>query len=357
MSTNPVSSAPNKATGEASLANEKSPAAKRSIPMHGSAMHGGSGIEGKSSRPELWRGWLELVRLTFVRQGRARTMVWLAFLFFFFGLFQTWYLTRSNTWEMSKWRYPNRMGKTFEELGVRTSVGINALTAGSGFAPVEIPVQVFQGVAHNFQWIVFFRVWVLGIFLTFLLPFWTLSFATEGIGGDRENQSLIWQLLRPMPLWALYLARWVGQLPWSVGMVMLGMYLSCMIAGEPGEKVWQICWPMGLAGAMVYSALFFWMGGVLKRPVVVGMAYVFFLELFLGSMPGLLKRASINFYLRCMIMEDVRKMGVEFEGYTQWLPLGPTEAAIVLALATVALLAAGAWHFSKVAGDGTCSPP
>jgi len=316
-----------------------------------------SRLEVDSAPPSLFRGWLELVRLTFVRQARARTMVWLALLFFLFGLFQVWYLTRSNTWEMSKWRYPNRMGRTFEEIGVRVGTGLDALTVGSGFAPIQFPVTSFQTVIHDFQWVVFFRVWLLGIFLTFLLPFWTLSFATEGIGGDRENQSLIWQLLRPMPLWAIYLARWFGQLPWSVGMVMLGMYLSCQIAGAPGVKVWEIGWPMALAGSFVYSSLFFWMGGVLKRPVVVGMAYVFFLEVFLGNMPGLLKRASINFYLRCMVMDDIRKIGVQFDGYNQWLPVGPLEATIVLALTTVFLLAAGAWHFTRVAGEGTCSPP
>lgn len=311
----------------------------------------------KPQNPSLVLAWLELVRLTFVRQLRARTMVWLAFLFFAFGLFQVWYLTRSNTWDMSKWRYPNRFGFSFEDWGIRLGTGLGIVTGGGGFAPVDTSLLAFQGVIHDYQWVVFFRVWLLGIFFTFLLPFWTLSFATEGIGGDRENQSLIWQLLRPMPLWALYLARWVGQLPWSVGMVMLGMGLSCWIAGEPGWKVWSIGWPMALAGAMVYSSLFFWMGGVLKRPVVVGMAYVFFLEVFLGNMPGLLKRASINFYLRCMVMEPIRSIGVEFEGYNQWLPLAPMEALAVLVGTTVLFLVAGAFHFSRVAGDGTCSPP
>lgn len=304
--------------------------------------------------PSPFRGFIHLIWVSFVRQTRARTMVWLAMLFFALGLFQIWYLTEVGAWQVSTWKSPRGTSQTVGMLQIRMQTLLDLLTSQSGFRPTDIPFLVAEGVAEQLRWPVFFRVFVFTLFLNFLLPFWTLSFATEGIGGDRENQSLIWQLLRPIPVWSIYFARWLGQLPWSVGMVMLGLFMSCQIAGPPGQDAWDLIWPMGLCGALVYSSLFFWMGAVVKRPIIIGMAYVFFLEIFLGSMPGLLKRLSLSFYLRCMVMEPVRKKGIEWDTETMWMPVTAADAQTVLLCATLAFLILGAWHFSRVAGKGTC---
>ena len=301
-----------------------------------------------------FRGFLYMIWISFVRQTRARTMVWLAMAFFALGIFQIWYLTEVGAWQIATWKSPPRSTQTIGMLQFRLQTGLDIFTAQTLFRPTDIPLLALEGVAHEVRWPVFFRVFVFSLFLNFLLPFWTLSFATEGIGGDRENQSLIWQLLRPIPVWAIYLARWLGQLPWSVGMVMLGLFLSCQIAGKPGQEVWNMIWPMGLCGALVYSSLFFWMGAVLRRPIVIGMAYVFFLEVFLGSMPGLLKRLSLSFYLRSMVMNPVRQKGIEWDTEMMWLPVSPLEAQIVLLSATLVFLVLGAVHFTRVAGKGTC---
>src|SRR5262249_45344642 len=46
---------------------------------------------------------------------------------------------------------------------------------------------------------VFSNGFVFTLFLSFLLPIWSLSFATEALGGDREGRNLIWLLMRPLP--------------------------------------------------------------------------------------------------------------------------------------------------------------
>ncbi len=306
-------------------------------------------------RSHPFRGFLYLIWVSFVRQTRARTMVWLAMAFFALGLFHIWYLTEVGAWQISSWKSPARSNQTIGMLQLRLQTGLDIFSAQTHFHPTDIPLLAAEGVAHEIRWPVFFRVFVFTLFLNFLLPFWTLSFATEGIGGDRENQSLIWQLLRPIPIWAIYWARWLGQLPWSVGMVMLGLYLSCEMAGKPGQQVWTMIWPMGLCGALVYSSLFFWMGAVLRRPIIIGMAYVFFLEVFLGSMPGLLKRLSLSFYLRSMVMNPVREKGIEWDTEIMWMPVSPLEAQVVLLASTLFFLVLGAMHFSRVAGKGTCT--
>ena len=44
--------------------------------------------------------------------------------------------------------------------------------------------------------------------VSFLLPIWSLSFATEALGGERETNSLVWLLIRPLPRPAILIRAW-----------------------------------------------------------------------------------------------------------------------------------------------------
>ena len=59
---------------------------------------------------------------------------------------------------------------------------------------------------------------VFALFTGFLLPILSLSFATEALGGEREDNSLVWLLTRPLPRPAVYLAKFTALLPWSIGL-------------------------------------------------------------------------------------------------------------------------------------------
>ena len=84
----------------------------------------------------------------------------------------------------------------------------------------------------------FSEVIVFTMFTTFLLPLWSLSFATEALGGDRENNSMIWLLSRPMPRPAIYLAKFVALLPWSLGLNVGGFALLNQGLYETIGRTW-----------------------------------------------------------------------------------------------------------------------
>jgi ABC-2 type transport system permease protein len=174
-----------------------------------------------------------------------------------------------------------------------------------------------------------------------------LSFATEAVGGDREQNSLIWLLARPLPRPAIYLAKFVALLPWTVGLNMGGFALLCAAAGRPGLTALRLFWPAVLCATLAFAALFQLMGAAFRRPAIVAIGYSFFLEIILGNMPGVMKRVSIGFYAHCMMLEAAERHGIQIDRPNVYWPVDGMTAIIVLMTATAALLVLGMVVFSR----------
>src|SRR5262249_12329108 len=151
--------------------------------------------------------------------------------------------------------------------------------------------------------LVFSRWVVFAIFQSFLLPLWTLSFATDALGNERESRTLLWLVTRPMPRPAIYLAKYVAALPWSLGLNLVGFASSCVAAGAPGYLVLRLYWPAVFLGTIAFAALFHLLAALFRRPAIVGLIYAFFFETLVGDLPGDLKRCSLSFYVRSLMFE------------------------------------------------------
>jgi ABC-type transport system involved in multi-copper enzyme maturation permease subunit len=205
----------------------------------------------------------------------------------------------------------------------------------------------FESILQTSRFQMFCR-WVLfSLFLSFLVPLWSLSFATDALGGEREARSLVWLLTRPLPRWSIYLAKYIGVLPWVLGFNVGGFALICLAAGEPGRLAFQLFWPAVAVSGVAFAAVFHLFGAAVRRPTVVALGYSFFLETILGDMPGLLKRISVTFYTRCIMFDAAAEYGLTPEKPTVYQPVTGTTAWIVLISATTAFLIAGMWWFSR----------
>jgi ABC-type transport system involved in multi-copper enzyme maturation permease subunit len=237
-----------------------------------------------------------------------------------------------------------------------------------------------------------------GIYLNLLMPLICLCFGTQALGGEWEERSLVWALTRPIPRWLIYLAKFTAALPWTLVSTLGGFWLAGLAVGSrtidfhwnetiatklpqmgpfavpgiipdllelgkvvpitmwPGLDVVSVLWPCVLFGSIAYLALFMLFGALFRRSTVLGMAYAFLLEGLVGTMPGLLKRASLAFYTRCM--------AYDYAGSTSWktasglLGIDPSKASLVLPVpgvvalgvliaVSLALLVVGAWRFSR----------
>jgi ABC-2 type transport system permease protein len=293
------------------------------------------------------RAWCYLVWLSWQRQARARQMVWIALALLVFAVLLVAIFTAAGTWSMSRHRW-NRQGPTIGQWADEIQMLMSVCDASAGGQGLQAAVAAsVRGYIDQSGFLVYSRWIVFSIFLSFLLPLWSLSFATEALGGERESNSLVWLLCRPLPRPAIYLAKFVALLPWSIGFNVGGFGLLCLVAGKPGAMAFRLYWPAVLWATLAFSALFYLMGAFFRRPAVAAIVYAFFLEVIFGNMPGYLKRISIGFYTRCMMYEAAEGFGVQPERPEIFLPVDGATALAVLMGLTVVLLGIGMAVFAR----------
>jgi ABC-type transport system involved in multi-copper enzyme maturation permease subunit len=292
------------------------------------------------------RAWCYLVWLSFQRQARARQMVWIALALLTVTATVVALNTAGSRWGMDHWRSPRGMGPSFRQWLEDWTASTTALPGGAG--PGNGILAAAGAALQKSGFVVFTNWMVYSVFLSFLLPIFSLSFATEALGSERESRSLVWLLSRPLPRASIYLAKFVALLPWALAMNVGGFALICLAAGAPGQMALRLFWLPVVGATLAFCALFHLMGALFRRAAVVAIVYSFFLETVFGNLPGYLKRGSIGFYTRCLMFSSAEEYGVlpPERPQTYW-PVQPATAWLVLALATVLLLVIGTVIFSR----------
>lgn len=297
-----------------------------------------------------FRAWLFLVGLSWRRQARMRQMVWIALSLMVLSAVVVYINRLAGRWGMHHWRTRAVFygWTTYQDYFSRLQVYQSTLRYDPIGSAVAFAVTGSnQAILQCSDFLVFARAFVLFVFLSFLLPIWSLSFATEAIGGERESQSLLWLLTRPMSRPAIYLAKFVAMLPWALALNLGGFALVCLAAGRPGVTSFALFWPAVFWATVALSAFFMLLGAYFRRPAIVGIVYCFFLETIIGNMPGTLKRISINFYARCMMFEAAQTRGLQPDNPSVFEPVSGSTARLVLILATLVLLLLGMVVFSR----------
>ena len=247
--------------------------------------------------------------------------------------------TASGGWDRFQWRLDRVRPYTIEHLGgALAHVAVHQSEYMDRFRQETQPLAVFS------RWVVFL------LFLGFLLPLFSLSFATGALGQEREGRSLVWLMTRPLPRSAVYLAKFLGMLPWCLALTVGGFGLLCLAGGETGRKAFVLYAPGIFAGSLAFAALFHLFGALLPRPSIVALLYAFFFETLLSELPipGTLKRLSINYYTRCLLYSAAEGQDVPVESSSLFVPVSPTTAWAVLLGVTVGLTVLGMWLFAKM---------
>jgi len=274
-------------------------------------------------------------------------IVWIAVGLLAFSALLVGTITVSGRWGMQNWR---REGVSYQNWAGLT----DALSQGAALPGSPVVAGINQAIVASYRAALektdfyrFSNFLVFTIFVSFLLPILSLSFAADSLGGDREGGSLVWLLTRPLSRPAIYLAKFAALLPWSFGLSVGGFAVLCLAGGRPGWQALRFYWPAVICGTLAFSALYHLMGAYFKRPAIVALVYSFFLETLLGNMPGYLKRGSISFYTRCMMFDAAQNYGVEAEKPSVYLAVDGSTACMVLLGATVVFLVLGMVLFSR----------
>ncbi|HZN58817.1 MAG TPA: ABC transporter permease subunit [Planctomycetota bacterium] len=195
---------------------------------------------------------------------------------------------------------------------------------------------------------VFGEMVVLRIFGLFYIPVVTIMFGTGALGDDREEGSLVYLLTRPIPRSLLYVGKLLAVLPQVLFFSAGGFVLLHAAAGwSSGEGLQGVVLflPALTLGALAYVSFFHFLGAAFRHSTVVAIAYVFFVEVLLGRIPGIMKRVSIAFYTWSKLYEDAAS--IELKPPPIFLPVTGSTAEMVLLGVAGGFLLAGAWVFQR----------
>jgi ABC-type transport system involved in multi-copper enzyme maturation permease subunit len=187
-------------------------------------------------------------------------------------------------------------------------------------------------------------------YVAFLMPILSICYGASGVGGEREDRTLIYLLITSIPRPLVYLVKFLATqtlvLAWTIGT----LWLLCSLAGSAGDEAWDIFLIPCLLGGLAYASLFLLVGAVFRHGTIISLAYWFFLEVLFGNMPGIIKRISVAFYVRSMIYEAGEHLEIGPMGRVareMFLPVTAETAQLVLLAGTAALLAVGVATFTR----------
>lgn len=159
--------------------------------------------------------------------------------------------------------------------------------------------------------VLFGEEFVIRIFTLALLPLCALAYATSSIGGDREDRTLLFLLVRPIPRWSILLAKMSATLPLVLGISIGAFYVYCLPAGPAGEAAFRLFLPAVVSMAAAYVGLFHLFAVVFRHSTIIALIYSLFMEALLGNMPGVIKRVAVSFYGRSMMYRLGEPWGLE----------------------------------------------
>jgi ABC-2 type transport system permease protein len=183
---------------------------------------------------------------------------------------------------------------TFRQLFTRKRLVASALFAA---APLVITL-FFKATAHTYDpnGTQFLRELYSGIVAFVLLPLSAVVLGTAAFGGEIDDGTIVYLLVKSLPRWQLILSKYVVAVIATFVMMVVAILLPWLVLGAPLES-----WPVvegfaaGIAlGAALYNALFVTMGLMSKRALVLGLLYVVVLEITLSPNIVGLKSLSVR---------------------------------------------------------------
>jgi ABC-2 type transport system permease protein len=308
------------------------------------------------SKPSPFTAFWVLIGFSFRRTLQIREMGWAAL-----GLLVLLtILVASLTHVRNEWSLPNRQSMRFQAQYKDIPAQLDQVQAfplSPEAKAIEIAVfSVLRGLLadekyiKDYAFLNYSRGTVIGMYLGFLLPLFTLAYGTGAIGSERESRTMIWLFTRPLPRWAIYLAKYLGVLPWCLLTSVGGFVILGLAGGQLGQRAIATYWPAAFAGTIAFTALFHLIGSVFRRPTVVGLVYIFFFETLVANIPGSLKQISLNYYVKSLIYSEAVEaiQSTSPENLDLYAPVDATTAWVTLLLATVVLNLVGMWLFSRL---------
>jgi ABC-type transport system involved in multi-copper enzyme maturation permease subunit len=147
-------------------------------------------------------------------------------------------------------------------------------------------------------------IWIL--FLSFIVPVLGVFYGTSLIADEVDDKTITYLFTRPVRRGAVVVGKYLAYLLCTtlivLPSVMIVYFLMVPFAQIPASFI-PLVVDLGVLGLglAAYGALFTFVGTALRRPLIIGLVFVFGWELVTLLLPGYLKRFTLAYYLQPLV--------------------------------------------------------
>src|SRR5258705_1362382 len=148
-------------------------------------------------------------------------------------------------------------------------------------------------------------IWV--FYLRFTVPVLGVFYGTSLIADEVEDKTITSLFTRPIPKGAVLMGKCFAYLACTLFVVLPSVvivYLSIVpMRGSLGGSFLDLVKDLALlaVGLAVYGSVFAFIGAKFKRPLLIGLIFVFGWEQMALAFPGYLKKFTVAYYLQSMV--------------------------------------------------------
>jgi ABC-2 type transport system permease protein len=176
------------------------------------------------------------------------------------------------------------------------------------------PVFRVNGVSMPGPAIFGLMIWV--FYLRFTVPVLGVFYGTSLIADEVEDKTITYLFTRPIPKGAVLLGKFLAYLACTLFVVLPSVVIVylCIVPlrGSLGGSFPDLLTYLSLLaiGLAVYGSVFAFIGARFKRPLLVGLIFIFGWEQAALAFPGYLKKFTVAYYLQAMVPHAMPNDGV-----------------------------------------------
>lgn len=152
-----------------------------------------------------------------------------------------------------------------------------------------------------------FGLMIWAFFLRFIVPVLGVFYGTALIADEVEDKTITYLFTRPIPRGAVVLGKYLAYLACTVLVVLPSVVLVWLLVipinGTLASNFVDMAKDLVLltVGLAIYGAAFAFIGAALKRPLLIGLVFVFGWEPTAMALPGYLKHFTVAYYLQGLV--------------------------------------------------------
>ena len=219
-------------------------------------------------------------------------------------------------------------------------------------APILENQETRNGATQTFRMTgpTIFGAIIWGLYLRFIVPVLGVFYGTSLMADEIEDKTITYLFTRPIRRGAVIAGKFIAYLACTMCVVLPSVVLVYLlvvpIQGSLGGSFLALLTDLGLLalGLAVYGALFAFVGAKFKRPLLIGLVFIFGWEQVALLLPGYMKQFTVAYYLQALVphaMPNLNAMSV-LQGIFADYPSVITSVFWLVVIAAVSLWAA-AW--------------